>query len=202
MELTLNGVRTYNGEWVKTELKFTRRDDGTWYRTDFGDQLEETGRNSAVQYAGWDTRKTETVVRRQLSAQEIAELSDRYDPRHMSQDQYDAFLDELVDKGALTRADTTWLGRGGLQRLDVDMDKMFDAWSEGRLYGGTAYVTSAGDSSIERLKQTLEEADGDLLRWLEHMLARMALGIDPSTKEGSREKKEAVNALREIIRRM
>lgn len=200
MELTLNGVRTYNGEWVKTELKFTRRDDGTWYRTDFGDQLEEAGRNSAVQYAGWDTRKTETAVRRQLSAQEIAELSDRYDPRHMSQDQYDAFLDELVDKGALTRADTTWLGRGGLQRLDVDMDKMFDAWSEGRLYGGTAYVTSAA-SYVPGL-DSLEDAGGDLLRWLENMLARMALGIDPSTKEGSREKEEAVNALREIIRRM
>lgn len=202
MEFTLNGVKTYNGEWVKTALKFTRRDDGTWYRTYFGDKLEEAGKDSAAQSGGWDTKQAETSIRRELSAEEIAELADKYNVHNMTQAQYDAFLDELVEKGALTRADTTWLGYHGLQRLDVDMDKMFDAWSEGRLYGGTAYVTSAGDSSIEHLKQTLEEADGDLLRWLEHMLARLSLGIDPSTREGSRQKEEAVNALRDIIRRM
>lgn len=199
MEFTLTGLKTINGEWVKKELTFTRRDDGSWYRTDFGDQLEEAGKNGAAQSSGWDTRKTETADRRQLSAQELAELSGKYDPSHMSQEQYDAFLDELVEMGALTPADTTWLGRGGLQRIDVDMDKLFDAWSEGRLYGGTAYVTSAGNE-IPGL--SLEDADGDLLHWLENLLARMALGIDPSTKEGSRAKEEAVNALRDIIRRM
>ena len=67
------------------------------------------------------------------------------------------------------------------------------------MYGGTAYVTSAGNE-IPGL--SLEDAEGDLLRWLENMLARLSLGIDPSTKEGSRAKEEAVNTLRDIIRRM
>ena len=60
-------------------------------------------------------------------------------------------------------------------------------------------MTSAGNE-IPGL--SLEDAEGDLLRWLENMLARLSLGIDPSTKEGSRAKEEAVNALRDIIRRM
>ena len=158
MEFTLNGVRTYNGERVKAELKFARRDDGTWYLSDFGEELKKMGKEVTAQFSGWDTRQVETVVRRQLSAQEIADLSDKYDPSHMSQDQYDAFLDELVEKGALTPADTTWLGYHGLQRLDVDMDKMFDSLAEGRLY-----------------------SDG---------------------REGSRQKEEALNALRDIVRRM
>ncbi|WP_251317155.1 hypothetical protein [Flintibacter muris] len=67
------------------------------------------------------------------------------------------------------------------------------------MYGGTAYVTSAGNE-IPGL--SLEDAEGDLLRWLENMLARLSLEIDPSTKEGSRAKEEAVNTLRDIIRRM
>ena len=201
MEFTLNGVRTYNGEQVKAELKFARRDDGTWYLSDFGEELKKMGKEVTAQFSGWDTRQVETVVRRQLSAQEIADLSDKYDPSHMSQDQYDAFLDELVEKGALTPADTTWLGYHGLQRLDVDMDKMFDSLAEGRLYSdGRGYVTSA-DNYIPGL-DSLEEAGGDLFRWLEHMLARLSLGIDPSTREGSRQKEEALNALRDIVRRM
>ena len=67
------------------------------------------------------------------------------------------------------------------------------------MYGGTADVNSAGNE-IPGL--SLEDAEGDLLRWLENMLARLSLGIDPSTKEGSRAKEEAVNTLRDIIRRM
>ena len=33
-----------------------------------------------------------------------------------------SFLDELVEKGALTKSDKMWLGRSGLQRIDVDLD--------------------------------------------------------------------------------
>lgn len=48
----------------------------------------------------------------------------------------------------------------------------------------------------------MQQAEGDLLRWLEHLLARMALGLDLSAEEGSREKEEAVSALRDIRQRM
>jgi len=40
-----------------------------------------------------------------LSAEELAVLSEKYDPDHMTQEQYDAFLDELESKGILSKED-------------------------------------------------------------------------------------------------
>ena len=61
---------------------------------DFVKNVREA-RDKAVEEAG--TKK--------LSAQEIAELAGKYGPHHMTQNQYDSFLDELEQKGVLSRND-------------------------------------------------------------------------------------------------
>ena len=40
-----------------------------------------------------------------LSAEELAELSGKYNPSHMTQEQYHAFLDELEEKGVLSKTE-------------------------------------------------------------------------------------------------
>lgn len=40
--ITLNGVTRRSGEWVSAPLELTKRDDGTWHATKFGDVLLDT----------------------------------------------------------------------------------------------------------------------------------------------------------------
>ena len=115
----------------------------------------------------------------------------------MTQDQYNAFLDELVEKGALTKSDTMWLGRSGLQRVDVDLDVLF---TKG-MASGPITICSAGDLD-GKPKESLEDADGDLIAWLESMLAQQKRGTNGGTRDSSGQRAEALNTLYNIVRRM
>ena len=189
MNVTLSGVAFRDGTPYRTTLNLEKKDDGAWHAKEFEDAAKKTAQSG-------DTDQTETV-RKKLSNQEIAELASKYDPRHMTREQYDSFLDDLIEKGALSRFDAMRLGHHGWRILDMDPE----AFAGGGAECGTAYVTGSEDYSGVPM-QTLEEANGDVLRWLEHMLARLSLGLDPSTREGSRQKEEAVNVVRDIIRQM
>ena len=190
MDINLKGVEFRNGKPVQTTLNLTQRPDGSWHARNFDKILQDTcnaARSGAAQSPGCGTCEAETPVRTGLSDQEIAELAGRYDPRSMAQGQYDALLDELIEKGALSRFDAMRLGHHGWRILDIDMG----SFASGSIQCGTAHVAAAGsDGPI----QSLEDADGDLVRCLEHMLARES--------EGPREdQKEALNILYDIIRR-
>ena len=177
MDVTLNAVGVRGGTLYQTKLNLTQRPDGTWHATNFGDALKQA--HSAGK--GTQARSRDTY-------EELAELAGKYDPSNMTQGQYDAFLDELVGKGALSRFDAMRLGYRGCRILDIDLG----AFAAGGGGAGTAYVHD------DRLKRTLEEAEGDLLSWLESMLS----APDQGTGEEGRRKQEAVNALSDIIRRM
>lgn len=149
-------------------------------------------KSDGVQPRSDDTYEPEPAARKRLSEQEIAALAEKYDPHNMTQDQYDAFLDELVEKNVLTRSDTTWLWRGGLRRIDVDLETLF---TEGGAPGPTSIV-SLGNSGDDT-KQLLEETENDLLTWLESMLTRQSQEIG-----GSPQKSEALNALYDVVKWM
>ena len=100
--ITVNGMITYNGKPVKATWELAKRADGTWYRKGFSDVLQkahDTSKSNTVRPIDCDTYVPELINRTELSNQEIAELASKYDVRNMTQDQYNAFLDELVEKG-------------------------------------------------------------------------------------------------------
>lgn len=197
MNVTLSGVKFQNGTPVRTKVELTQRSDGTWYAPSFGNALQEaydTSRSGASQTGGTG----ETGARIRLTDQELAELASKYDPSNMTQDQYDAFLDELVEKGALSRSDALRLGYKGFRLLDIDLESFATRGVGG---GGMAYVTRAENYGDE-LKQSLEDVCNDLKSWLELMLARQYEGTDAITREGIRQRSEAMNALSDIVRRM
>lgn len=198
MNVTLDGVKFQNGALVKTQLELTQRSDGTWYAPSFGDALQgayDARRSGAPQSGGKD--KAGTDVRNRLSSQDLAELAGKYDPHNMTQAQYDAFLDDLVEKGALSSSDAMRLGYKGFRVLDIDLA----AFAAGHGGGGTAYVTRVENYGDE-LKQSLEDVCNDLIGWLELMLARQYQGTDAVTREGIRQRTEALNTLSDIVRRM
>lgn len=198
--ITVNGVITCNGKPVKTTWELAKRTDGTWYRKGFSDvlqKLHDTSKGGTARPSDCDTYVPEMVNRIELSDQEIAELANKYDINNMTQDQYNAFLDELVEKGALTKSDTMWLGRSGLQRVDVDLDVLF---TKG-MASGPITICSTGDLD-GKPKESLEDADGDLIAWLESMLAQQKRGTNGGTRDSSGQRAEALNTLYNIVRRM
>lgn len=54
------------------------------------------------------------VPRKQASGEDIAELAAKYDPENMSQQEYDAFLRDLVDRGILRKHEIGRLGYNGI----------------------------------------------------------------------------------------
>mgnify|MGYP001026149565 CR=1 FL=1 len=198
--ITVNGVITCNGKPVKTTWELAKRTDGTWYRKGFSDVLQkahDTSKSSTVRPIDCDTYVPELINRTELSDQEIAELASKYDIHNMTQDQYNAFLDELVEKGTLTKADTMWLGRSGLQRVDVNLDVLF---TKGMAPGPITISSTEDFNNI--MKESLEDADGDLIVWLESMLARQKQGANGGTSDGSGKKGEALNTLLDIVKQM
>lgn len=52
--------------------------------------------------------------RRELTGEELGELAEKYDPNSMTQEEYDALLEELVEKGVLKKSELTSLGYRGM----------------------------------------------------------------------------------------
>lgn len=159
----------------------------------------EASTDSASQSGG--TGEAKTAVRTKLSNQDIAELAGKYDPHHMSQNQYDAFLDTLVEKGVLSREDTRRLGYNGFNFLDIDLEAFAGNAGNKVGGGGTCYVTRE-ENFGDDLKRSLEDAENDPLRWVQILLARNYVGTDILTREGILQRTEALNVLSSILSRM
>lgn len=135
-----------------------------------------------------------SVQRASLSDAEIAALANRYDPRGMGREEYDAFLDDLQDMGAISGYEKSQLGYKGMTALGY-----FDA---GGQFVGTDWHTHmiSGDASDIR---DLDDAGGDVLAWLSARLAwtpgGMASAADYQTVQRERERYEAVSG---ILKRM
>ncbi len=189
MDITLTAVAFRNGTPVQTKLNLTQRSDGSWHAKNFDDILKQTDsarKGGASQSPNCDTCAAGTALRTGLSDQELAALADKYDPRSMTQGQYDAFLDDLIEAGALSRFDAMKLGHHGWRILNMDPG----TFAAGGMGCGSAYVIGGENQPL----QSLEDADGDLVRWLESILARQG-------QEDSQDK-EPLTVLLDIVRRM
>ena len=91
---------------------------------------------------------SEAFQRKTLTRAEIAELAAKYG-KNMSREKYDAFLEELVDKGALTNDEIMYLG-----------------------YKGAIYSPAEVDSWVYKCDENgipLEDAYGNSLEWTKTM---------------------------------
>ena len=189
MDITLTAVAFRNGTPVQTKLNLTQRSNGSWHAKNFDDILKQTDsarKGGASQSPNCDTYEAVTAPRNGLSDQELAALAGKYDPRSMTQGQYDAFLDDLIEAGALSRFDAMKLGHHGWRILNTDPG----TFSAGGMGCGSAYVIGGENQPL----QSLEDADGDLVRWLESILARQG------QEDG--QDKEPLTVLLDIVRRM
>ena len=133
-----------------------------------GTRSSQSGNSFSKSVTDMVTNRTNAYInssRPKLTAGEIRELERKYDFRNMTQETYDAFLDEMVDKGVLTRAETEYFGYGGTVRLDPADDRVGVIRLEGlsEKYGqNTPFLANGMPGS------------GNMVAWL----AQMIPGVD------------------------
>ncbi|MDE6955533.1 MAG: hypothetical protein K2P18_07190 [Oscillospiraceae bacterium] len=106
--------------------------------------------------------RPEAPPRKTLTKEEIAALAAQYNPGKMTQAEYDAFLEDLVAQGVLSKEE---LGRLGYQGYAVVGSAVFD--SNGF---GSGSVSYAPDKNLPgqnpfNLYHSLLDANGDVLAW-------------------------------------
>ena len=86
----------------------------------WGKEFEEKLRSTIAQTAAEQTEAAKNAPpRAKLSDEDIKALADKYNPGSMSRDEYDSFLEELVDKGVLTYQEIQYMGYKGMVYLDL-----------------------------------------------------------------------------------
>ena len=86
----------------------------------WGKEFEEKLRSTIAQTAAEQTEAAKNAPpRTKLTDDDVKELADKYNPGSMTRDEYDSFLEELVDKGVLTQQEIQYMGYKGMVYLDL-----------------------------------------------------------------------------------
>lgn len=131
--------------------------------------------------------------RPKLTDSEVRELGRKYDFRDMTRETYDAFLDDLMQKGVLTRAEAGYFGYGGEVRKETADNNILVMSMEGL------------DARYSQHSPFLEDGasgSGDMVSWLAQMMTECE-GID-GTQEGAqraRQRMEMYGALIDVVYR-
>ena len=92
--------------------------------------------------------------RRELTGEELGELAEKYDPNSMTQEEYDALLEELVEKGVLKKSELTSLGYRGMGMVllgQVDSGSFHDieSWRNSLKWAVRSNTIPADVSSLD-----------------------------------------------------
>ena len=149
---------------------------------EFWAQVRETAKQNAA------NKVEEPFTRKELTRAELAEfaagLSEKYDPRSMTQEDYDSFLEDLMVEGLLSKDEVVTLGYKGAVVIGTADSLMED---------GAAYPSFGGSCSVDNktlesnpyynrygLVSSLQDTNGDALAYA----VLMSLWKNPSGSAG------------------
>lgn len=128
-----------------------------------------------------------------LSAQEIARLAGQYDPDHMTQKEYESFLDDLEKTGALSREDKMLVKNPEMRFMPFDPNGIMPCGGE---------VEAWGAEPLARLK-SLAELDGNVGLLVKAMLEReLELAKRTTPLREDRQRIAALRTVSDILDRM
>lgn len=119
-----------------------------------------------------------------LTKDQLTYLKENYDPRNMTQEQYDSFVKDLEQFGAFSGVDSTLVGAGcGPQLIPLE------------------YCMGAGTCSATSLGTTLDSCDGNALEWVKYRASFRT--ADPTTGKFYRNHQALLfSKLENVMRRM
>jgi hypothetical protein len=124
--------------------------------TRYGKEFMEEMRAKAAAEAAEAAEKaanTAPVPRKKLTTDDIAELASKYDPEHMSQEEYNAFLEDMVERGVLREDEIKRLGYHG---VIVSSGVTLYCVDNSKLPGGVPL----------QISDRLGNANGNMLDWM------------------------------------
>lgn len=108
---------------------------------------------------------TVSAPRKELTKADIAELASKYDPKNMSQEEYDAFLEDMVEREFLSRDEIGRLGyEGAIVCGTIDPNETGDFLGGGIVY--RADINKLPGRNPLALSYSLSDANGDILNWV------------------------------------
>ena len=142
-------------------------------------------------YAGSETR---TV----LSDAEIAVLRNKYDPRNMSGEEYDAFLDDLADMGVISQEEKRRMGYKGLVIVSYLDENGETVIADPAINWMTVVPAGSENPAFHPW-----EADGDILKWASGRLSLWKpVGGAEAQQKAQRRELEIFQTLSGILSRM
>lgn len=131
--------------------------------------------------------------RPRLTDSEIDEIAGKYDFQHMDQEKYDEFLDDLVNKGVLTRAETGYFGYGGSVRLDPMDSKVGVVSVTGQERKYSQNTPFFADSRIQ--------GNGDMVGWLSELMESTDYSAYPEAFDRVQQRCEMYGAIYDVVAR-
>lgn len=138
-----------------------------------------------------------STTRAKLSDTEVAVLANKYDVRDMSDEEFDAFLDDLESMGAISDCEKHQLGYHGSVTVSyVRNGKLEDngvsgMWAAPEVPGGSAKLFNRQD------------ANGDIFRWINDRIQwKRGYSSDPLQRKTEEDYEELHKVLAGIINRM
>lgn len=147
----------------------------TWYGEEF---LAEMRAKAAAEAAA-KAANTVPDPRKELTTDDIAELASKYDPKHMSQEEYDTFLEDMVERGVLREDEIRRLGYNGTIVSS----------------GVTLYCTDFSKLpgwDPRLLSYSIDDANGDMLNWM--LIRSIMEPVNATTEAGLDTAKETNDA--------
>lgn len=109
--------------------------------------------------------------RRELTNEEIKELASDYDPTHMTQEEYDSFLDALIERGVLEKQDLRYIDYRGDLIPDGELicvgywDLLDNGAFQDSMAGGLTWTGASGRAPNISYRPT----NANVLAWAKEM---------------------------------
>lgn len=163
--------------------------------------LMEQARAAQVKREAEEAAK-EPFIRAKLTKEDIKELATSYDPKNMTQREYDSFLDELIEKGVMEREDLSYIDyRGALIRngesvcvghLDFFADNPFD------LNGAVTFLRWTGEQG-GATHISYRPTDTNVLAWAKEMSLWKPGGAPNSLLDANNRRSDIFAALTDTL---
>lgn len=179
----------YAGGAMKEQLETLSREEFVEQLVQANQQRWDSGEAQQDRlYAGSEQRKTP-------SSAELAALANKYDPHNMDDSDYDDFLDDLAEIGAISQWEKRQLGYN-------NMIVMGYYGADGKYVScePLAYVSETLPDGGQRLFHRTE-ANGDILRWVTDRL-QWTSGGSQEERVAHQKMQEMFQALSETLERM
>ena len=125
-------------------------------KKEFLEYLQKSRNKNVDSYVSGNASAVRSVA--DLTSAELQDWSAKYDPQKMTQEEYVAFIDDLISSRVLSEGDKNLIGYSNMVCVGT-VDTLHQSFG--------SYIIPAGEKTLI----TLADADGNAMKWAKHRSA-------------------------------